>query len=77
MPREFITLKKWHTEAGGGRRIIRYKAMAGTEAPSVREAKEGVCELYPQRSLNGVCFSKAVSKLHATALSLFLPSAPL
>ena len=61
LPREFRTLKRWHTEAEGGRRIIRYKAMAGTEAPSVRGAKEGVCELYPQRSLNGVCFPKLLA----------------
>ena len=41
LSREFITLMKYHTEAGSGRRIIWYKAAAGTEALLVCRAKEG------------------------------------
>ena len=55
MPRDFRTLTKWHTEARRELRINKYKAMTGTETPSGHGAKEGVCELYPRRSLNSVC----------------------
>ena len=56
LPRDFRTLTKWHTEARRELRINKYKAMTGTETPSGHGAKEGVCELYPRRSLNSVCF---------------------
>ena len=48
IPFEIRTLKKPHTEKRRTRRIIKYKAIVVTEAPSVHRATELVCQFYWQ-----------------------------
>ena len=43
---KFRTLTKSHTEGWRERRIVKYKAMEVTEAPSVRGVTEIVCLFY-------------------------------
>ena len=43
---KFRTLTKCHTEGWRERRIVKYKAMEVTEAPSVRGVTEIVCHFY-------------------------------
>ena len=43
---KFRTLTKCHTERWRERRIIKYKAMEATEAPSVCGVTEIVCHFY-------------------------------